>query len=373
MAPLSWLVMAAHVPSGGAGGGMVRYVVELVRALNRRPDVYVHVIASRAAAPWWRDDFGISRVHPVPGGPVVLAGVRDLLGMGVPNRGRVDVVHGTKHMLPVLRRSRLGVLTVHDMLPLDRPGDFGRGKRLLLRHPYLASLRRADLLLCVSGATRRRLASYLPEVANRSQVVRLGPAEALLETQPEPVPHLANGRFVVAVGDNSPRKNLRTLLAGWPRVRTRFPDVVLALVGPRGWGVEGSSAETRSRDGVVSLGHLPDTQLRWCYENAAAVAMPSTLEGFGLPAAEARAFGAPLVISEDAALAEAADGDGHVADSADPESWARALTKVLSSTTTVQSMPATGARFRSWDDIAAETVAAVRNRLPAMSGRAPHE
>lgn len=375
MTPLTWLVMGAHVPSGGAGGGMVRYVVELVRAMRRRTDLQLHVVASHAAASWWREDMGIQHVHAVPSGPVTVSGVRDLLGLGMPSQPRFDVVHGTKHMLPMPRRAQLRVLTVHDMLPLDRPGDFRRSKRLLLRHPYLTSIRRADLLLCVSEATRRRMASYLPEVVNRARVVQLGPADALLAARPHAVPGLLPGHFVLAVGDNSPRKNLRTLLAGWARVRGRFPAAKLVLVGPPGWGVEGESGSGHVDDRVVRMGHLPDRQLRWCYENAAAVAMPSVLEGFGLPAAEARAFGTPLIISEDSALVEVAQGHGLIADSADPATWAKALAKVLAATCGAEESAPDGEAGewpdRDWDAIAAETVAAARDRLPVTRAGAP--
>lgn len=354
MRPLRWLLMATHVPDEGRGGGMVRYLVELVNALRHRDDVEVHVASNPEAADWWRDRLGDEAVHQIRSMPTTLAGARDLTGWGLPDG--FDVLHGAKHLLPKRRVAPIQVLTVHDMLPLDRPRDFGIAKRILLRRPYLDSLRRADLLLCVSEATRQRLVSYLPEVASRTHIVRLAPSTSVLTADSQPLPGVVSGRFVLTVGDSSPRKNLATLLAGWRRLQHTDPHGQLVWVGPQGWGVDGDLEWAAN---VRRLGHVTDEQLRWCYENAAAVAVPSLLEGFGLPVAEARGFGAGLITSEDRALAEAADHGAAVADSTDPIEWAAAMAAALRPGNSASgSVPG---RMRSWNDVADQTVAAVRS------------
>ena len=368
MQRLSGLVMAAHVPPGGAGGGMVRYVVEIVRALDRRDDIDVHVVSSEAAAPWWAQTLGPARVHAVRALPAAAAGIRDLVSAGPPGTHHFDVVHGTKHLLPLRRQGTVSILTVYDMLPLDRPLDFTATKRALLRRPYLDSIRRADVLLCISEATQDRMLSYVPEVAARSEVVRLGTASALLDVAAEPVSELEPGSFVLAVGDNSPRKNLATLLAGWDQMSRRGAAARLVLTGPPGWGVEG--ADLAGAAGVTHLGHVSNGQLRWCYENAAAVAIPSMLEGYGLPAAEAVAFGTPLITSEDKALAEAAENTAMIADSACPDCWAAAMSAALSCPNG-RRVPASKPS-RGWDTVAEETVRAVRAQLLAPDSGGTH-
>jgi glycosyltransferase involved in cell wall biosynthesis len=356
MTPLQWLVMAHHVPAGGAGGGMVRYVNELVTALHRRDDVAVHVACTQDAADWWAELLGADAVHPSTSMPTTAAAIRDMAGWGIP--GGFDVLHGAKHLLPKPRLARVHLLTVHDMLPLDRPRDFPPAKRLFLRRPYLDSLRRADLLLSVSEATRNRLVSYLPEVADRVQVVPLAPSDAVLCANPEPIPDVEPGRFVLTVGDHSPRKNQAMLLAGWRRLQDIDRAGKLVWVGPPGWGVDPVDTDTPN---VIRLGHISDELLSWGYRNAAAVAVPSLLEGFGLPAAEARGMGTPLITSEDEALAEAAGHDAAVADSTDPTEWAAAMAAALHRPALAAQPGA--APVRSWDDVAAEGVTAVRNLL----------
>ncbi len=363
-AALRWLLLATHVPVSGAGGGMIRYAVELGRALARRDDVELHVLAQSEARGRLGEVLGLpgERVHELPGG-VLAASLRQRAGRGAPVFAQIDsfdVVHGTKHLVPARARG-IRLLTVHDLLPLDRPDDFGLAKRVLLPREYLASIRGADALVCVSEATRTRLVDRVPEVADRATVVSLAMATSLLDAVPAPIRALAGRSFALVVGDASPRKNLRAVTRWWPAVTARRPDLVLAVAGPAGWGVDDGLRELDAlveAGQAVRLGHVDDGALRWAYEQAAVVLCPSRLEGFGLPALEAVTFGAPLVRSPDPALAEAARGMGRVVALDDPLGWVEATCDAVREGRV--SAPVAGGRVRRWDDVAAETVALAR-------------
>ncbi len=79
---------------------------------------------------------------------------------------------------------------------------------------------------------------------------------------------------------------------------------------------------------VVRLGGVSDGVLRWCYEHATVVLIPSIEEGYGLPAIEARHFGTRLVTSRDAALVEVSGGEAIHLDAADDEGWIQALVTI---------------------------------------------
>jgi len=121
------------------------------------------------------------------------------------------------------------------------------------------------------------------------------------------------------------------------------------------------------------LGRISDGELRWAYQNARVALCPSLLEGFGLPAMEATAFGCPTVLSEDPAMQEAAGGRGRVIGLDRPGEWVEATVELLGSP---------GPRLprgavRSWDDVAAEMVGLARSAIgvggaagPAITGGA---
>lgn len=355
--PRRWLLLGTHVPASGSAGGMVRYVVELARALADRDDVDLTVLASPAGAPFLADVLGARRVLALPADlPTALRSALER-GALVPglltasSRRTWDVVHGTKHLLP-RRGGARRVLTVHDTLFLDRPQDFPAAKRTLLRRPFLASARAADVCLCVSSATRDRLVHHAPELAARAAVVGLAVAPGLLAAAPVAVPALQGRRFGLVVGDPSPRKNLPFALDVWRRVHQAHPDLQLALAGPPGWGIE-DLGDIGARADVVRLGQLSDGQLRWCYEQAEVVLCPSLLEGYGLPAVEAVALGARVVTSEDPALVEVS-GPFATHLPLRPDVWSAAVLDLIAAP-----KPRTPTTARTWRDVAADTVRAV--------------
>lgn len=354
-----YLLLATHVPVSGSRGGVVRYTVALAEALARRPDVELHVLVTRDAADFFTRFLPSGRVHRVRPAPTPVLALREwLAAVRVLRSGRFDVVHGPKHIVPRRAHRAIRVLTVHDMLLLDRARDFGAAKRLLLRTPYRDSLRRADVVIGVSRATRARILDHHPGV--RVQVVPLAASAALLAASGEPVEALRDKRFALVVGDAGIRKNLALAVRTWPRIRERVPDAVLVVVGPQPWGRESHGGAEWDRllaaGAVVQLRDVPDGTLRWCYEHAAVVLCPSLIEGFGLPAVEAAAFGTPVVTSDDPATCEAVAGWGQPS-----AAWSRAdwVATVVGALQQPSAAGGVDPARRSWDDVAAETLAAV--------------
>ncbi|WP_245887880.1 glycosyltransferase family 4 protein [Geodermatophilus tzadiensis] len=353
-------MLATQVPASGSGGGIVRYTVELARALRARTDVELSVLATASARAFFTELLGSGdRVLTVPNFPVPVRTALERTGLAqLPAWRRFDVVHGTKHVLPRWG-SATGVLTVHDMLPFQRPRDFGLLKRTLLTRPYLASIRQADALLCVSRATQRTVERLVPATAGRTVAVPLAMSTGLRTAEREPVTSLVDREFALIVGDTSPRKNLGLVVDLWPRVVAERPDATLAVVGPPSWGpseLGTNGSESLASGAMQLLGHLSDAQLRWCYENATVVLCPSKLEGFGLPAIEARSFGAPLITSLDPALVEVSGDSAVHLPNDDADAWKSAITAALGA----GRIPGTAVPVRGWDEVAAETVAAVR-------------
>jgi alpha-1,3-rhamnosyl/mannosyltransferase len=110
------------------------------------------------------------------------------------------------------------------------------------------------------------------------------------------------------------------------------------------------------------VGPAPDADLPALYGGALAFAFPSRWEGFGLPALEAMASGAPVVASNRGALPEVTAGAALLVEP-EPMPLATALERLLADPTLRERLRAAGlaraAEF-SWERTARETLAVYR-------------
>jgi glycosyltransferase involved in cell wall biosynthesis len=172
--------------------------------------------------------------------------------------------------------------------------------------------------------------------------------------------------YVLAVGTDSPRKNLALLDRICPALEAAGLEVAIAGAA--------RSYLPRSEPGAARrLGYVPDADLPALYAGAAAFAMPSLYEGFGLPCIEAMATGTPVVASDRAALPEACGGAALLADPADPEAFAAALAEAAGSARSrLTEAGLTRAAGLSWERSAERVDAAIDELLGAPpTGRRP--
>jgi glycosyltransferase involved in cell wall biosynthesis len=149
--------------------------------------------------------------------------------------------------------------------------------------------------------------------------------------------------YVAFTGTLEPRKDVPTLVAAFARVAADRPDLRLVLAGPDGWATA-AVRDARARSGVttrvVRVGYVPDDVVPALFRHADVVAYPSLEEGFGMPALEALACGAPLVTTAGTAMAEFAEGAALLVPVHDEGALAAALARVLDD-------PAESARLRA--------------------------
>ena len=101
-----------------------------------------------------------------------------------------------------------------------------------------------------------------------------------------------------------------------------------------------------------SLGYVDEEDLPGLYAGAAAFAMPSLYEGFGLPCLEAMACGTPVVAADRSSLPETCGDAALLVDPDDAEAFAQALLTAALDADTRERLVAAGlqrARRFSWD------------------------
>ena len=213
-------------------------------------------------------------------------------------------------------------VVIHDLAPFRDESWYGRTYGAWHRALVPRIARRARLTIAPSEHVRAELSELFGLPPERVVAVAPGVDPAFAEPG-DPAPLLGrlglDRPYVLAVGTDSPRKNLTLLDAIAPELAGNGLDV--AIAGSRRHYMPGGAAY----GGAKRLGYVADEDLPALYAGAAAFAMPSLYEGFGLPCLEAMAAGTPVVASDRAALPEACGGAALLVDPADGDAFAAAL------------------------------------------------
>jgi glycosyltransferase involved in cell wall biosynthesis len=286
----------------------------------------------------------------------------------------VDVHHAPHYTMPE-RASVPKVVTVHDMTFFDHPEWHERTKAPLFRRAIRVAAERADAVVCVSAVTADRLRGRLhPTVP--VHVIPHGVDHARFRPMPSPDDEDAlralgvRPPYVAFLGTLEPRKDVPTLVAAFDRMAATQPALSLVVAGLDGWGakaVNGAIGSAANRERIRRLGYVPDTAVPALLRHAAAVAYPSLDEGFGLPALEALACGAPLVTTEGTAMAEVTGDAALLVSPGNADAVAQALETLVAGGAEVDRLRKLGPEVAStytWERSAAGHAGVYRSVVP---------
>ena len=224
---------------------------------------------------------------------------------------RLDVLHMT-YAAPVWSAAPI-VLTVHDICYATNPEWFSARDLRVLNAVVPRSIRHAAHVITDSNSARKEIiARYgVPEAKISAIPIGPGAGASPISTEEGRAALSALGLspskpYLLAVGNLQPRKNLERLIQAFQvLVRDRGHDIDLVIVGPKRFHADLIVDAARSlADRVHFTGYITDAQLAACYRCCTTFVFPSLYEGFGLPALEAMAQGAPVACSNAGALPE---------------------------------------------------------------------
>ncbi len=350
-------------------GGPLRYVL-FYAASGLRPDSpYLSDLQQLCAT------YPNVRAVPIPFAPALLTRLWQRLRLPLFVEfftGKLDLVHAPDFVLPPTFARTL--VTVHDLTFLLYPQYFKASLHRYLTKAVPRSLRRADLVLADSEATRTDLIRLLKVAPERVIVAYPGIAPVFrpLETaELEAARQRLNlpPNFLLFVGTLEPRKNLVRLLEAFNLLEDRFTEgsesLKLVLAGRKGWlydDIFTTVARLKLESRVIFLDFVADNDLPVLYNLAKAFVYPSLYEGFGLPVAEALACGTPVVTAAVASLPEVAGDAAILVNPQESAAIAAGIAQALAQKTQLKALGPRQAQRFTWEQ-SAKTVLKCYNDL----------
>ena len=307
--------------SGGEGAGIECYTWSLVFSLIREFPSHRFLIFVPAAFPSDREDIlvgprGYVRIfrQPSRGIPFLF---RHLLFPLAAYLWRAKVLLLPATHGPIFWKGK-SVSVIHDVAIYEHPEWFPTSsvEHLTTRWIVPRVLSRAAHLIVVSEATKQAVSRVFPFLRAPISVVRQGVSD---EFPQHPISHVEE--FVLFLGTIEPRKNIETVCRVFSRFLEIHPEkargLKLMIAGSEGWKMEKIHEaiacvnqrwrEAAGEDVVRVVGPVSEREKWFLYHNAQTFLFPSLEEGFGRPALEAMAAGAPVVCSNAGALPEVVD------------------------------------------------------------------
>jgi glycosyltransferase involved in cell wall biosynthesis len=258
-------------------------------------------------------------------------------------------------------------VTLYDLIPMVR-------RDVYLSNPVvadwyerkLASLRRADLWLAISDHTRREGIDLLglPEDRVRSISSAVDPMFRPAKPANEQELRRRYGLerpFIMYTATIEPHKNVEGLFVAYgklPRqIRRAHKLAIVCRIDEHNLARLNAAARRAGLrdDDYVITGYVPDDDLLALYSICRLYVFPSLHEGFGLPALEAMACGAPVIASDSTSLPEVVGRRDALFDAESPEAIAGAMARALGDEGFLKELRAHGrerARLFSWESTA---------------------
>jgi glycosyltransferase involved in cell wall biosynthesis len=221
---------------------------------------------------------------------------------------KADLVHLT-FPLP-FDRSRFPcpvVATIHDLYPYDYPDNFGFPAYFLNRVFLKVCVSQADALCCVSGYTRDRTSQLLSDLVSDKPLLTTGNIVELSSITPAPPKWMdsANpGEYLLSVAQHRKNKRLDLLINAFAVLKERedLPATTRLIIvgshGPETPKIMSLIQSLRLSNSVFLISGVTDNELAWLYQNAQALIITSSIEGFCIPLIEALKYHTRVVCSD---------------------------------------------------------------------------
>ncbi|MFH2085499.1 MAG: glycosyltransferase family 1 protein [bacterium] len=294
--------------------------------------------------------------------------VRGWLRFGLPlyllTHEKNDVWWSPAHYMPAYTGGR-GVVTIHDLAYEYFPDLFLPSDLYKLKSWSRLAVRQAKQVIAVSEATKHDLIKLYDLPEDKITVVHNGYDSDIFNINQKPdkkiLTHynLTSNSYLLFLGTIQPRKNAIKLVQAFHLLKAGGYKGKLVIAGGIGWLADETLSviknSTEAKD-IVLTGYVSDETRRALYTYADVYILPSLYEGFGVPAIEAMACGAPVAVSNNSSLPEVVGDAGLLFNASDPADIARAILEIKSDQPSWVKKSLSRAKAFSWEKCAKETL-----------------
>lgn len=285
--------------------GNFYHVYYFVLALARFKEIEIKVLVDEITLPVFSQILGDESLIFVPlGKSITLQKVlkSDYAVYKFIKRLKPDIYHRPTGQLPLFPIACKTISTIADLnfTVLKTPII----KRVYKNLSYWWTVRRADLIICVSRFTRDELVTKFAADPGKVFVIHHG-TNILPSPSFELASNLPNG-FWLTFGHQS-HKNVESSLLALKKFNEEGNHTHLVVVGKHRYiedVLKPLTLRLNIRDMVHFVGHVKQEELHGLYKKALGMLFLSTYEGFGMPLLEAMAAGCPVICSNIPVLEE---------------------------------------------------------------------
>jgi|SRR5579875_657280 glycosyltransferase involved in cell wall biosynthesis len=216
------------------------------------------------------------------------------------------------------------VVLCHDMGPITHSHLY----HPMVKPTYEAAFKKIQqakpILIFVSRSSMAEFAALYGDEYPSMDVIYPALREGMAKGAEEPI-EAAPQRFLLTVGSIGSRKNQLRSIEAFAHSGLAKEGFSYVICGGPEPGFAAVAEAASNVPGIILPGYVTDGQLRWLYGHASGFVLPSLLEGFGLPAAEAIANGLVPLVSRGGALHEVAGDSAVLVDPLDTEEIAHGM------------------------------------------------